>query len=86
MTYETDHSDKNGIIVVYMDKVDFDHELGAALGGNEVFPSIEDLKNNKPCTQQCGIVEVEIKLKKVIRESDFSESIKKWKKKLCVNG
>lgn len=81
MTYVTDHSDDSGVVVVYMDKVDFDHEIGAALGGNRVYPSIKDLEKNQPCTKQCGIVEVEVRLKRVIRESDFSESIRKWKQR-----
>ena len=68
-----DHSDEEGVITVFMDKVDFDHEVGRAMRGNKVFPSQEDLEKNKPCTKYCGIVEVELRLKRVIRESDFSE-------------
>ena len=67
--------------VGYMDKVDFDHELGNAMGGNTVFPSIDDLEENKPCTESCGIVEVEIRLRRVIRESDFSKQIEKAKRR-----
>jgi len=63
--------------VGYMDKVDFDYELGNAKGGNKVFPSIKDLKENKPCIEECGIVEVEIKLRQVVQETDFSERIEK---------
>jgi len=82
MPYVTSNSDEDGVITVYMDKVDFDYEVGAALGGNKVFPSIKDLEKNKPCTKECGIVEVEIRLKRVIRESDFSESIERGLKRI----
>lgn len=54
--------------VGYMDKVDFDYEIGNAKGGNKVFPSIKDLKENKPCTKECGIVEVEIRLRRVVEK------------------
>lgn len=66
------------IVTGYMCKVDWDYELGEALGGNKVFPSQADLIENKKCTDECGIVEVEIRLKQVIQPSDFS--IKRNKK------
>lgn len=56
----------------FMCKVDWDHELGQALGGNTIYPSQADLVSNKKCTDECGIVEVEVRLKQVIQESDFS--------------
>lgn len=56
----------------FMCKIDWDHELGQALGGNVVYPSQADLVSNKKCTDECGIVEVEINLKRVVQESDFS--------------
>lgn len=65
------------VVTGYMDKVDFDEELGNAIDGNKVFPSLKALKKYKPCTKQCGIVKVEVRLKEVIRETDFSESIRK---------
>lgn len=58
-----------------MCKVDFDHEIGEALGGNKVFPSVEDLIMNSPCVDQCGIVEVEVKLLRVVKESDYSDAV-----------
>ena len=63
----------------YMDKVDFDHELAAAIGGNRVYASEEDLRVCQPCTKECGVVQVDVVLRKVIQESDFSESIKRGK-------
>lgn len=50
----------------YMCRVDFEFELGAALGGNVIFPDIEDLRAHRKCVDECGIVEVEVRLKKLI--------------------
>lgn len=61
----------NRVVTGFMCKVDWDHELGIALGGNSVFATKADLIANKKCTDECGIVEVEVRLKRVIRESDF---------------
>ena len=30
----------------YMCKIDWDWELGEALGGNDIYPSLDDLKEN----------------------------------------
>lgn len=54
-----------------MDKVDFDHELGEAAGGNRIYPSKEDLVRCQPCTAECGVVKVEVRLLKVIQEENF---------------
>jgi hypothetical protein len=43
----------------FTDRVDFDHELGAALGGNTIYPDLEDLRENTAHgLDECGIVEV----------------------------
>ena len=44
----------------YMCKVDWDWELGDALGGSKIYPSIEDLKEIHTCWEECGIVKVKI--------------------------
>ncbi len=64
-------------IVGYMCGVDWDHELGQALGGNVIYPSKADLIANKKCTDECGIVEVEVRLKKIIKKQDHSIKIDK---------
>lgn len=58
-------------IIGYMDKVDFDEELGQALSGNKVYPSIEALEKHQPCTKQCGIVKVEVRLAEVVRDTEY---------------
>lgn len=55
----------------YMCKVDFEHELGEALGGNRIFSSIEDLKKNRKCVDECGIVRVEVRLVSVVEQGNF---------------
>lgn len=50
----------------FMCKIDFDHEIGAAMGGNKVYPSEKDLRREHSMAGQCGIVEVEIKLVRVV--------------------
>ena len=55
----------------YMDKIDFECEIGLAQGGNTIYPTIKDLKKNKKCVEECGIVKVEVKLVKVIEEGRF---------------
>jgi len=55
----------------FMCQVDFMHELGEATGGNRIFPTIKELKKYYPCVAECGIVEVEVTLKKVRQESNY---------------
>ena len=50
----------------YMDKVDFDHELGHNSAGNKIYPSPEALLRRQLCAEECGIVEVEVRLKRVV--------------------
>ena len=59
------------IAIGYMDKIDFECEIGLASGGNTIYPSIEDLKEHKKCVSECGIVKVEVKLIEVIEESKY---------------
>ena len=68
----TNMNKDDSVVSGFMCKVDWDYELGAALGGNNIFASEADLIANKKCTDECGIVEVEVRLKRVISESDFS--------------
>ena len=54
--------------VYYMCKTDFEYELGYALGGNRVYPSIENLKECRPCVTSCGIVAVKIEYAYTVEE------------------
>lgn len=57
--------------VGYMCTIDFECELGRAKGGNVIYPSIEDLKANHDCWEECGIVEVEVALRWTIHEGSL---------------
>ena len=63
---------------VYMDEVNFRHELGQNMRGNKVYPSKADLEREETCTKQCGIVLVEIKFIHQVRKDKFKEYIKKY--------
>lgn len=58
-------------VTCYMCEIDWDYELGEALGGNVLYSSVEDLKKNHP-HEQCGIVEVEVTLTKIIKHTNFT--------------
>lgn len=55
-------------VIGYMDKVDFDHELGDNPNGNEVFPTIDAVLRNRKCSRICGIVKVEVTLLEVVQD------------------
>lgn len=52
--------------VGYMCRVDFEDELGYAAGGVRVHPSIKDIKHNRKCVGGCGIVEVEVRFRRIV--------------------
>jgi len=64
------------IIIGFMDKIDFEEELGNDKKGTRVYPSIKALKEDHPCVKECGIVEVEVSLRKVIQETNFKNTKK----------
>ena len=51
-------------------KTDWDYEIGN--GTVEVYDSIEQLKKERSCVEECGIVEVEVTLKRVVTERSES--------------
>lgn len=55
-----------GGVIGYMCRTDFECELGAAAGGNCVFPSVEDLKESRQCHKACGIVEVLVSFREIV--------------------
>lgn len=55
----------------FMCKVEWEHDFPDSNDGGKVYVTLEDLKRNSPCVDQCGIVEVEVKLVRVVQESDF---------------
>lgn len=70
-------SEENESVIGYMCGTDFQYELGAASGGNRIYPSVENLKEHQKCWEECGIVEVKVTLNKVVVEEDFSKYFNK---------
>lgn len=62
------NAEKDGSVIGYMCAIDWSCELGAAMGGNTVYPSVDDLKRNHECWEDCGIVEVKVFYNKTIVE------------------
>lgn len=62
---------KNRIKKGYMCKIDYTFHLEEDINGSKIYPTVEALKNKHFCAEECGIVEVEIKLRKVIKNGDI---------------
>jgi hypothetical protein len=56
----------------YMCMIDFECELGSAMEGNTVYPSIEDLKEHHKPWESCGIVEVKVQYVRTIVEQNHN--------------
>lgn len=63
---------------VYICGVDWDHEIGECIV--EVYPSVKSLKKNRTCWNQCGIVELEITLKRTVKKQMDWSKLRKVKK------
>lgn len=57
------------VVTGYMCMIDWECELGIASGGNTIYSSVEDHKRCHPCWEECGIVEVEVRFKRIVSES-----------------
>lgn len=65
-------NDDRTIIYGYMCKVDFECELGCALGGNTIYPSIKNLRERRGCVDQCGIVKVAVVAVDIVQETNYN--------------
>lgn len=60
----------NRIVTVgYMCLTEYWYELGYASDGCAIYPSIEELREYRSCVYTCGIVEVEVRLRRVVEET-----------------
>jgi len=59
--------DDKDYVVGFMCMTDFEFELGAASGGNIVYPSVEDLKRRRTCVHSCGIAAVRVSLDHIVQ-------------------
>jgi hypothetical protein len=48
----------------YMCKTDYYFELGSSGDATQIFSTYEGLKQNKKCWSECGVVEIEIAIKR----------------------
>lgn len=55
-------------VVGFMCLTNYWHELGLAPRGGTVYSSIEALRRERGCVKDCGIVEVEVRLRRVVQE------------------
>lgn len=56
---------------VYMCGVDWQHEADSI--ASTIYPSVESLKKNRPCWEQCGIVCIEVKEAQWVVEQNFDK-------------
>ena len=61
------NAEDDGTVTGYMCLIDWEFELGAASGGNCVYPSVDDLKRRHKCADDCGIVEVSVAFKRLVQ-------------------
>ena len=66
---------KEKIVKVYMCATDWEWEIGEVLGSTPVYSSVKSLKDERSCVEECGIVEVEVKLSQWIQPEN-----RKWGK------
>jgi nickel-dependent lactate racemase len=63
----------------YVCGIDWQHEIGEC-NDVKLYSSIKALKKARQCWEECGIVELEIKVKKWVEPQDLYKSIKNIKK------
>jgi len=70
---------KSKKVTVYLDGVDFMHEVGYSADGNNIYPSVDCLKKYNRCWEGCGIVECELVFKKWVVEHNWKKMSKNSK-------
>lgn len=84
-------AESDGISIIgYMCLTDFECELGGASDGNHVYPSLSSLLADRRCAIECGVAEVEVKLKNILlspinRKEYFNEEDGQLKKQIIVD-
>jgi hypothetical protein len=57
-------------VIGYMCLTDYWHELGETEKPGQVYSSIGDLRDARPCVATCGIAEVEVRLRRIVQDPD----------------
>ncbi|MES3028511.1 MAG: hypothetical protein V4820_11735 [Pseudomonadota bacterium] len=60
----------------FMCKTDWDHEIGYASDGNKVYPSEAAIRRERKCLPECGIVEVEVTIIRVVQDENMAAMLK----------
>ena len=64
--------DGENFVIGYMCLTDFECEIGAAKGGNSIYPSVHDCKRSRRCVDFCGIVKVKVEALEIVqRPKDY---------------
>lgn len=71
----TDQTDPREIRRGFMCATDFQFHLGDDMVPTPVYPDVETLKAERPCVDECGIVEVEVTVIQWVQHSDYSSLI-----------
>lgn len=66
------HEEGKDYVLGYMCQIDFECQLGAHLGGDKIYPSEEDCRENRKCVnRECGLVEVKVKATRIIHQGKY---------------
>lgn len=57
----------------FMCGVDWEHEIGQNCHGIKIYRSEADLRADRTCVDECGVVEVEVRIVRTVAEQDYSE-------------
>ena len=63
------NAESDGTVIGYMCLIDWECEIGAAASGNIVYPSVACLREAHTCADACGIVEVEVRCRRLVSPS-----------------
>jgi len=53
-------------VIGYMCLIDWQHEIGSVSDGSRIYPDEDDLRKHHPCADACGIVEVEVRCRRLV--------------------
>jgi len=66
-------------LTFYACAVDWQHEMGEACdleGSMPLYSSVEELREKRECVESCGIVELELSMKRWVHPQDFGKKFK----------
>jgi len=75
MEYNLKEQGDSEEVEVYVDLVDFMHEIGIgnAPGPHKIYNSIIEIKEKQPCVEECGIIRAKLVKLETIQASNYSK-------------